>query len=182
MSVYTLIFVTVLACAANQATAQTIGMYDAPPRSIAEQLRSADYWAVGAQYGLVGGTGLSIHYAMANRFSFELTGGYVTLADGMWSVGVEFQYLLDNTSDSRFYALLGAGVYHLGNRDSNDVVTNQLSHPFRVGLGIGYEYFVSTKAALSLELPMVVFIPSGDSRAEVYPFPQLQFLYYFSLD
>lgn len=182
MFVYTLMFVTVLACAANQTTAQTIGMDDAPPRSIAEQLRSADYWAVGAQYGLLGGTGLSMHYAMANRLSFELTGGYVTLADGMWSLGAEMQYLLDNGPDSRFYALVGSGVYHVGNTDSNNVTSNKLSHPFRVGLGLGYEYFVSPKAAFSLELPIVVFIPSGDLRAEVYPFPQLQFLYYFSLD
>jgi hypothetical protein len=168
-------------CMASNAYAQ--GGNDVPVRSaLAENLRQSDYWAIGAQYGLLGGAGITLHYSMANRFAVELTGGYITLGDGMWSVGAEAQYLLDHGADNRLYALVGAGNYHVGNKDTSGVISNKLSHPFRLGLGVGYEYFLGPKASVSLELPVVIFMPRAGGRAEVYPFPQLQFLYYFTID
>lgn len=173
----------IMMCLTTAARAQSGGGNDVPVKAtLADQLRSTDYWAIGAQYGLLGGTGLTLHYSMANRFSVELTGGYITLGDGMWSVGAEAQYLLDHGSDNRLYALVGAGNYHVGTVDSAGVISNNLSHPFRLGLGVGYEYFLSHKASIAAELPVVIFLPRQGGRAEVYPFPQLQFLYYFTID
>jgi hypothetical protein len=165
------------------ATSQDVSGNNAPVKpTIAQSLRQSTYWAIGAQYGLLGGTGISLHYSLANRFAFELSGGYITLGDGMWSLGAEAQYLLDNGPDNRLYALAGAGNYHVGKADTAGVIDNKLSHPFRLGLGVGYEYFIGPKASISAELPVVIFMPRAGGRAEVYPFPQVQFLYYFTID
>ena len=143
-----------------------------PPPALADKLEKQDFFGLGFQVGLTTGTGVSLRYSMMNRFALEVNGGYVSVNGPVWSLGAELQFLLNSTSDSRLYALAGLSTNYVSSSD-----TNKLDAPTRIGIGVGYEFFVGDRISLAAELPITVFI---ESEPVVLPIPQVQFMYYFN--
>lgn len=139
-----------------------------------ELMDQFNFWAVGLQGGLATGSGLSVRTTMMNRFAFEATGFVWSTGNIWWNLGLEAQYLLDQAFDHRFYALGGVGYYF----HANDLKDNTLSAPFRIGVGIGYEWFFSPKACLAAEVP-ITFFPNDGGKMTILPLPQLQLMFYF---
>jgi hypothetical protein len=145
----------------------------APRSTIAMDV--SPYYGVGFQLGFVSGVGFSFRYTSPQRFALELNAGYITAGKNRawYSFGAELQYQFDNSLDSRFYGLAGLGYY----ADDKDSVGNVLSYPTRLGLGVGYEWFISRAAALALEVPLTFFI--GEPGIQVFPTAQFGIVYYF---
>ena len=172
----TLLALFVLAIVPFAATAQTDTLK--PPtatatssNTLASELDDENFFGVGLQVGLATGSGVTVRYSLANRFVFEVNGIYLAINDPLWTVGFEGQYRLNTTTNSSLYALAGAGFYHAAKGD-----TNKLDAPIRIGIGVGYEWFISRNFSLALELPITIFI---QDEIAVLPLPQLQVIYYF---
>lgn len=128
-------------------------------------------WGVGMQAGLLSGIGLGVRFHPVSRFAAQLIGGGIKLGDRFYaSVGAEGQFDLDVMSDSRLYALLGLGYYSNGGDDDK-----KLKDPFRLGLGIGYEWAISSKMVFYGSLDFTYFPDSGG----FLPLPQVGIFYYF---
>ena len=167
-----IIFGVSLLLASVMSSAQADSTPPKPPNtSLAAKLDQQDFFGVGLQIGLATGSGVSVQYSMSNRFALEINGGYLAVQDPVWSVGFEAQFLLNNTSRSRFYALAGMSVNSVSAAD-----TNKLDAPTRIGIGVGYGYFVSKHLCLAVELPLTIFL---ETDPLVLPLPQFQMLYYF---
>jgi hypothetical protein len=145
-------------------------------REVPLRMGTEEFWAVGLQAGTSTGWGLSARYTPASRWAFEVNGIYTTLGSkrSTWSLAAEAQFELETAFDHRVYLMAGAGYHFWSDSERN----NDLNKPFRAGVGPAYEWFFSRRASLAAELPITVFF--GD-RLEVYPFPQLQFMYYFQV-
>lgn len=179
MSLYRTALVCLLAGAlsasAQQIPQRTLRAADTTAERPAVALDVAPYYGVGFQLGFVSGVGFSFRYTSPQRYALELNAGYITAGKNRawYSVGAEVQYQFDNSLDSRFYGLAGLGYY----ADDKDSVGNVLSYPTRLGLGVGYEWFISRAAALTVEAPLTFFI--GELGVQVFPTPQLGIIYYF---
>lgn len=138
------------------------------------RMTTTNFWALGLQAGITSGSGISVRYSIPSRVSVEVTGGYISISDGIWSIGAEAQFTLNASPDSRLYAMLGSG-YHADMRDTGG---NQLKQPFRLGIGPGYEVFISRQFAIGAELPITIFF--GGENVVVLPLPQLQAMFYFN--
>ncbi|MCX8052042.1 MAG: DUF481 domain-containing protein [Chlorobi bacterium] len=161
--------------ASGQIPQQTLRPADTTVQRPVVNLDEAPYYGVGFQLGFATGVGFSFRYTSPRRFALELNAGYITAGKNRawYSVGAEVQYQFDNSLDSRFYGFAGLGYY----ADDKDSVGNVLSYPTRLGLGVGYEWFISRAAALSLEAPLTFFI--GEPGVQVFPTPQFGIVYYF---
>lgn len=162
-------------------------------RSIRETLKGKTYFGIGLQAGLSTGMGVTFSASFPNRVGAEMTIGYLGFGDvTLFSMGAEGQYFLDDAGNSRLYALLGGGYYYAVTDTAmtvTDTITKKvttLPQPNeanggpgagRIAIGIGYEWAVSEKMTISLEIPITLFI--GGPKSNVYPLPQLSMLYYF---
>lgn len=128
-------------------------------------------WGVGMQFGFLSGTGIAVRFHPESRFSAQFVAGGIKLSETMlWSFGVEGQFDFDIMADSRFYGLVGLGYHSVEKGDEQ-----KLDAIFRVGLGIAYEWAISTKAVCFISLPFIYFI----DPQQFYPFPQAGIIYYF---
>jgi hypothetical protein len=132
-------------------------------------------FGVGLNAGLVSGAGL------AGRATFP--GGFVTQAAffvmtvGQWThfnIGGEAQYSFIRKPDWRLYSLLGMGFY---SSTTNDTTRpgNRIANPFRLGLGLGYEYFASDQFVISLSGALTYF----PNTSEFLPTPEVGMFWYF---
>jgi len=128
-------------------------------------------WSLGVQAGLTSGAGISGRAAFSNDLVLEATAFFISFGNVWYNIGGEVQYTLNDSHDSRLYALAGAGYYR--NDDDNGV--NEFTSPTRIGIGVGYEWILDKRMSLGIELPFTMFI--GDA-IRVYPLPQLQFMYF----
>lgn len=145
----------------------------APAPSLSERLNSTPYFGLGLQAGFATGVGISLRYTSPQRMAGEVNLGYITAGENraFYSFGAEFQYQLDNSLDSRLYALSGLGYY--ADEKANG---NALSAPTRLGIGVGYEAYLSRSTAFDVEVPLTFFF--GD-RITLLPTAQLGFIFYF---
>jgi opacity protein-like surface antigen len=169
-------FLAVICCvvvAAGSSAAQDSTQSD---REIPLRMGSEEFWGVGLQAGTSTGWGLSARFAPASRWAFEANGIYTTLGSkrSTWSLAAEAQFELETAFDHRVYLMGGAGYHFWSDTDRNNI----LNKPFRASIGPAYEWFFSRRASVAAELPITLFF--GD-RIEVYPFPQVQFMYYFQV-
>ncbi|GEM_PF-648234 len=135
---------------------------------------TTDVWGIGLNAGLLSGIGLSGRFHPQGRFCFQLTGGYLGLEDqALWSVGGEGQFDFDATVRSRFYGYLGLGLYY---QDESDQKQNKLKAPFRLGIGVAYEWSISPKLIFNANMAFTFFVGSS----EVLPLPQVGLYYYFN--
>jgi hypothetical protein len=142
--------------------------------SVAANITKQSYFGVGAQLGLASGSGISVRHSWPNGLTLEGTAFFFSTGRPIWNFGAEVQYLLSSSDKDRLYALGGVGFYYNGGTASQ----NTLSSPTRIGVGIGYEWFVSNQMSVSAELPFTVFLGTG--TVSVLPLPQIQFMYYFN--
>lgn len=139
--------------------------------SFVEGLALEPHWGIGLQAGLATGSGVSVRYSFGNRFAAEVILGYLAIQNPAYSFGAEGQFLLDDAFDHRLYALAGMSANRITKGD-----TNNLAAPIRAGLGVGYEYFFGTQAAISGEVPVTFFF---QDKLQVFPTLQVQFTFYF---
>lgn len=144
-------------------------------QTIGEDLYNNTYFAIGANAGLLSGTGLAARVSFPGGFTsqaafFVMTFGQYT----HFNIGGEIQYAFDRGSSGRLYSMLGLGFYS-STSDKPEKPGNRIANPFRTGLGIGYEWFTSEKVVVSLSGAITYFPSTG----EVYPLPELGLFYYF---
>ncbi len=139
-------------------------------------------WGVGLQAGLCTGMGIGVRYHPAGRFGTQLVGGPLALSDKtMYSVGAEGQFDFDARGLSRFYGYLGFGYYENGavddekTTDKDEREEDKLKSPFRIGLGVAYEWPVSSKMVFNVNAAFTWF--TGDGT--ILPLPQVSLFYYF---
>ncbi|MBC8124831.1 MAG: hypothetical protein H7X70_03775 [Candidatus Kapabacteria bacterium] len=169
-----IIFLFAVLCALPLAAQDTTVIITNEPqsaRTVGSRLRDENFFAIGLQAGVATGSGLAFRFSSASRFAGEIVMGYVAIRNPVWSFGGELQYLLSNSSSYRFYALGGMSVNYV-DKDG----TNSLTAPARIGIGVGYEWFVSENISLGAELPITIFLKSP---TEVFPTPQLHMMFYF---
>ncbi len=156
--------------------------------SVRESFKDETYFGIGLQAGLTTGMGITFSSNFPNRLGAEMTVGYLGFGDvTLFSMGAEGQFYLDDAGNSRLYALLGGGYYYAvtdtAQTDDKGKKMPQINEANggpgagRIGLGIGYEWAISKKMTLSLEIPITLFF--GGPKSNVYPLPQLAMLYYF---
>jgi opacity protein-like surface antigen len=161
---------------------------DGEIKSIRETYKGRTYFGVGLQAGLSTGMGITFSAAFPSRLGAEMTVGYLGFGDvTLFSIGAEGQYFLDDAGSSRLYALLGGGYYYAITDTAKIIIDGKESERTneanggpgagRLALGLGYEWAVSEKMTISLEIPITLFI--GGPKTNVYPIPQLSMLYYF---
>ena len=131
----------------------------------------SNVFGIGLSASLCSGMGLSFrqHFALM-PLGYQITGGiWKTNGISMYDFGGSVQYDLTLSNTYRLYTLLGAGYYYYG--DS----TNDLKSPGRFGLGVGYEIPFSKSIALSADIMITLFAPSGD----ILPLPSIGMLVFF---
>lgn len=137
--------------------------------------RTAAY-GVGLNVGLLSGAGLSGRATFPGGFSAQLAFFVMTLGDYLhFNVGGEAQYGLIRKNDNRLYALLGMGLYSSTLKSDTTDRGNVIANPFRVGLGLGYEYFTSQNFVIAISGAITYF----PTTSEVYPLPEIGFFWYF---
>jgi hypothetical protein len=136
---------------------------------------NAMLYGIGAQAGLLSGSGFLFRTHFPSRVGAQVAFGVIKLGDNTyWDVGGEVQYSFDANVDNHIYGFIGGGYYYASTQDSSS--ENELDGPGRVGFGVGYEWFVSRSSVLNITLPLTFFL--GD-KTEILPIPQLAFVYYF---
>lgn len=137
--------------------------------------RSRVAYGIGLQAGLLSGAGLTARVTTPTGLAAQLTGFIITVGDIFHAnIGGEVQYSFVRHPDARFYALLGAGFYS-STTDDTTKPGNRVANPFRFGIGIGYEWFVSRNLAFDIAGAIHIF----PNTSEVYPLPKAGFTVYF---
>ncbi|MBL0173856.1 MAG: hypothetical protein IPP94_01075 [Ignavibacteria bacterium] len=179
ISIFTLILIAILAGnvqaqriadMARPGAAQTTPLASAPEDE-ANPFLSNDLWAVGIQAGVLSGYGLGVRFHPIGRFGGQLVGGGIKAGDvKTYSFGIEGQFDFDVMGRSRFYGYLGTGYYSYKGKDSVD-----LNGPWRLGIGVAYEWSVSKKLIFNASGAITYF-----SDGTVLPLPQIGLWYYFN--
>lgn len=136
------------------------------------------YYAVGLHASLLSGFGLSARASFPGGFAGQVAFIALSVPGETYSthfnVGGEVQYAFTRGSSGRLYSLLGMGYYHTGS-DREDLPGNRIANPFRIGIGVGYEYFTTRNIVLAFSGAITYFT----STSEFFPVPQFGFFYYF---
>lgn len=166
------------ALAATQSMAQTSGTPLEGPRA-GDDFYQSTYFAIGANLGFTSGCGLSGRVSVPGGFSVQATGFIITAFDYLhFNMGLEAQYAFDRNDNGRLYGLLGFGYFDSARQDSAAKYPgNRIAEPVRIGLGPGYEWFLSKRSVLSISLPISILL--GGDKTKVFPIPQIGFFYYF---
>ena len=90
------------------------------------------------------------------------------------AIGAEAQYSFIRKPDWRLYSLLGMGFYTSTSSDSAKP-GNRIANPFRLGLGLGYEWFASDQFVVSLAGALTYF----PNTSEFLPTPEVGLFWYF---
>lgn len=134
-----------------------------------------NYFGAGLNAGLLSGAGLSGRYVYEKGFVFGGTFFAITAGDWFhYNLGAEVQYSFVREQDNRFYAILGLGYYSSTTEDAA-FPGNRIANPFRMGVGIGYEWFLNRRFALSPSLSITYF----PTTSQVIPIPQVGLFMYF---
>lgn len=166
-------FVTLVLCLL--VTAVSLPAQESSPTIGNLRSPSAMLYGIGAQAGLLSGSGFLFRTHFPSRVGAQIAFGAIKLGDNTyWDVGGEIQYSFDANIDNHIYGFIGGGYYYASTDDSSS--DNELDGPGRIGFGVGYEWFVSQSAVLNITLPLTFFL--GD-KTEILPIPQFAFVYYF---
>lgn len=157
-----------------QAATESVPMH--PQETIGGKFKQEVLYGVGLQAGLLSGSGLVARMHLPNRMGAQLGFGIIGIGDNMyWDIGGEFQYSFSSSNDDHLYGLAGAGYYYCSTSDTTS--GNELDKPFRLGFGVGYEWFVSRNLVFNISLPITFFF--GGDKTQIFPLPQVGLSYYF---
>jgi len=127
-------------------------------------------FGLGLSAGAASGFGLSFRHHLPGTTSYQVVGGIIRVdRKTHYSLGGELQFDLSHGEQSRFFGDF-ASCYSFSGSDG----TNDLSGPFRLGAGFGWEWMASGALHMSGELLFTYF-----SDGTVLPLPQLAAHYYF---
>jgi hypothetical protein len=120
--------------------------------------------------GAVSGFGLSFKHHLPSALSYQIVAGVIKADNKVrYNFGGEGQYDLIRSEKTRFFACGGLGYFYSGESGENE-----LSGPFRAGLGLGIETSTSKSIGVAAELLFSYF-----SDGTILPLPQLSAHYYF---
>lgn len=126
-------------------------------------------YGLGLSAGLASGFGVSFRAHLPSKSSIQGVFGIIKTSDKLaLSIGGEYQYDLVRGNTTRFFFGPAASFNYIGSS------SNELSGPFRVGIGIGGEFKIRESLHATAEAMFVFF-----SDGTVLPLPQLAVHYYF---
>ncbi len=126
-------------------------------------------YGLGLSAGLASGFGVSFRAHLPSKSSVQGVFGIIKTSNKLaLSIGGEYQYDLVRGSSTRFFFGPAASYNYYGSS------SNELSGPFRVGVGIGGEFKIRDALHFTAEAMFVFF-----SDGTVIPLPQLAMHYYF---
>jgi hypothetical protein len=174
-----------MAAAAPRLSAQfstTPAPAPAPPdtmSTVGDDFRRNTYYAIGLNVGLVSGAGLAGRASFPNGLAAQMAFFALSVPGDKYgthfNIGGELQYSFSSNNSGRVYSLLGLGYYDTSYQDTAFGDGNAVANPFRIGLGIGYEWFTTRNFVIALSLPITYF----PTTSEFFPVPQVGFFYYF---
>jgi hypothetical protein len=160
-----------LSLQAQTAPADTMG-------TVGMDFKNNTYFAVGANIGLLSGAGLAARASFPGGLAAQLAFLPISVPGATYTthfnIGAEVQYGFNRTASGRLYSLLGMGYYGTWSDDSTKP-GNVIANPFRIGIGLGYEYFTSPNFVIALSGAITYF----PNTSEFFPLPEIGFFYYF---
>jgi hypothetical protein len=176
------IFLTVSAAARAQFTTPSTTPPPSAPdtmSTVGEDLMRNTYFAVGLNVGLLSGAGLAGRVSFPGGFSAQAAFFIVSVPGDDYgthfNIGGEAQYAFARTNSGRLYSVLGLGYYSTSRSDSARSGQEAIANPFRIGVGLGYEWFTTRNFVISTALAVTLFTATGD----FVPVPEIGFFYYF---
>jgi hypothetical protein len=163
----TLISMIMFFFAASVMQAQVIGSGSTQPVALGRTV-----YGLGATVGMAGGIGISFRHHFPSVMSYQLVGGIIK-PDARLSYDIAFELQADimKGSSNRFYAAGAWGYYFTGEGGQNE-----LTAPWRVGLGVGNEWANINTSQFHFAVEVLLTYFSDDT---VIPLPQLSAHYYF---
>jgi hypothetical protein len=147
-------------------------------KTVGSDFKDNTYFAVGANFGLLSGAGLAARASFPGGFSAQIAFLPISVPGEKYTthfnIGGEMQYAFSQSNTGRLYSLLGMGYYGTWS-DRSDLTGNVIENPFRIGLGVGYEYFTTPNFVIALSGAITYFPTTG----EFFPLPEVGFFYYF---
>jgi len=169
------VIVLVSVIAASDVEAQIDTSEALPGATVGSDFYNNTYFAVGLNASLLSGAGLSGRVSFPRGFSAQLS-SFVISTGGVlfFNVGAEGQYAFTQGDVGRLYGLVGLG-YYLSDREDTTKPGNRIASPFRLGAGVGYEWFTTRNISFNVALGFTWFV----EESKVWPLPELGFHYYF---
>ncbi|MDI6765340.1 MAG: hypothetical protein QME52_00685 [Bacteroidota bacterium] len=129
----------------------------------------ASVYGIGLSSGVASGFGLSFRHHLPSNLSYQLIGGVIKVdEDVSYNLGGELHFDFTRGVSTRFFGAGTMGYFYQG--DSS----NELTAPFRLGLGIGGEFRIAEALHFNAEL-LFTYFTNGD----ILPLPQASIHYYF---
>jgi len=161
MKTFCAVIATILAVSAGSAQVLTEGQHT---REVGQSI-----YGLGLSAGVASGFGLSFRHHLPGFFSYQIVGGVIKVDDKTdYNIGGELQFDMTRGDRSRFFADASTGYFYSGNGGNN------LSGPYRLGLGLGWEWGNFEPMNMSAELLFTYF-----SDGTILPLPQVALHYYF---
>lgn len=138
------------------------------PKQATEQIGESVY-GLGFSAGVASGFGLSFRHHLPGDYSYQIVAGIIK-ADNktLYNIGGEFQYDFVRGQTARFFGAGAIGYFYKGSNN------NELTGPFRIGIGIGGELRKLEPFYISCELLFTYF-----TDGTILPLPQISAHYYF---
>ncbi|HUL44125.1 MAG TPA: hypothetical protein VLY03_07180 [Bacteroidota bacterium] len=130
---------------------------------------SQSIYGLGLSAGVASGFGLSFRHHLPGFFSYQIVGGVIKVDNKTdYNIGGEVQFDMTRGDRSRFFADASTGYFYSGDGG------NTLAGPYRLGLGLGWEWGNFDPMNMSAELLFTYF-----SDGTILPLPQVAIHYYF---
>lgn len=144
--------------------------------NVSQQFYDNTYFAVGLNLSRFSGTGIGGRLSLPRGLTIQAATFVVTLGEYThFNVGGEAQYAFLRNRSGRFYALLGMGYYH-STSSKEEKPGNRIQEPLTVGLGLGYEWFLTPHIAFNLGVGAITWFSNTNT---VFPTPELGLYFYF---
>lgn len=147
-------------------------------KTVGSDIKEDMYFAVGVSAGLLSGAGLAARLSLPGGSAFQLAFLPVSVPGEKYTthfnIGVEGQYSFVQSNSGRLYGLVGMGYYGTWS-DRPDLTGNVIESPFRMGIGVGNEFFVSPNFVFALSGAIAYF----PRTSEFFPLPEIGLFYYF---
>lgn len=175
LSLATITLLLFTLCAVPQATGQ-IETPTSDAATVGSDFYSTTYGAIGLHASLLSGAGISGRVTFPNRLSIQGTAFVMTAGEYThFNIGGEGQFAFAQGDGGRLFGLVGLG-YYSSTSDKPEKPGNRIASPVKVGLGIGYEWFLSHSLTLDLSAPLVTWFIEEE---KVLPTVSASMHYYF---
>jgi hypothetical protein len=162
-----IIFILTVLLVSTMSQAQVIGTGTGQPVSLGRTV-----FGLGATVGMAGGMGVSFRQHFPTIMSYQIAGGIIKPDSRLsYDIAFELQADLMKGNTNRLYAAGAWGYYFTGEGGHNE-----LSAPWRLGIGVGSEWANVNTSQFHFALEVLLTYFSDDT---VIPLPQASAHYYF---